>query len=691
MEGPESSELRSNRFTLVGVPTAMVGVVVMLVVPLPTQLIDILITLNLVGAVVILLTSMYVKRALDFSVFPSLLLIATMYRLALNVSVTRQVLLHAKAGNVVAAFGHFVIGGSVVVGLVVFLIIVVIQFVVITNGAGRVAEVAARFTLDGMPGKQMAIDADLNGGLINKDEARRRRREVAAEADFYGAMDGASKFVRGDAIAAMVIMAINLVGGLAIGIFQDHDSFSQAINTYSLLSVGDGLAAQLPALLISLSTGIIVTRAGTESDLGSDLVLQILNQRRALRIAAAGVSGLAFIPGLPKVPFILVGVGVWLAAGRLPRDDALRDRSKDQAATEVPVAPAPDSPEGLARDMKVDPLELEVAYNLVELVDPSRGGDLLDRVKALRRKVAMELGVVLPLVRTRDNIDLPASTYTIRVQGAEIARGTAMPGHILAIGDMLGTLPGTITKEPVFGLDAKWAPASARAQAERMGATVVDPASVITTHLSEIVKQNAGKLLSRAATKELVEIVKRSDPTVVEELGSAQVTLAEVQRVLRDLLDEGVSVRNLSKVFEVLTEKVRTTRDPEVLVEGCRQALGPALSAGLATDGHLPVITIEPVLEQQLSEVLRTSDNGSFLALAPDKAEALTLAVAQRAREAEREGEMPVLVCAAPLRAALRKLTRTAAPRLPVLSYAELGSQLRLDTRGVVDLAHATV
>jgi flagellar biosynthesis protein FlhA len=677
--------------TLVGVPTAMVGVVVMLVVPLPTELIDLLITLNMVGAVVILLTSMYVRRALEFSVFPSLLLVATMFRLALNVSVTRQVLLHAKAGNVVAAFGHFVIGGNVVVGLVVFLIIIVIQFVVITNGSGRVAEVAARFTLDGMPGKQMAIDADLNGGLINKDEARRRRREIAAEADFYGAMDGASKFVRGDAIAAIVIMAINLVGGLLIGVFQNHDGFGQAADTYSLLSVGDGLAAQLPALLISLSTGIIVTRAGTESDLGSDLVYQILNQRRALRIASGGICLLALVPGLPKVPFIAVGVAVWFAAGRLPDDNRLKGTPAPAVADPGPPAPAPDSPEGLAKDMKVDPLELEVAYNLVELVDPARGGDLLDRVKALRRKVALELGVVLPLVRTRDNVDLPASTYTIQVQGAEVARGTAMPGHILAIGDMLAALPGTMTKEPVFGLDAKWAPASARAQAERMGATVVDPASVITTHLSEIVRQNAGKLLSRAATKELVEIVKRSDPTVVEELGSAQVTLAEVQRVLRDLLEEGVSVRNLSKIFEVLTEKVRTTRDPEVLVEGCRQALGPALSAALATDGHLPVITVEPLLEQQLSEVLRTSDNGSFLALAPDKAEALTLAVAQKAREAEREGDMPVLVCAAPLRAALRKLTRTAAPRLPVLSYAELGAQLHLDTRGVVNLAHATV
>ena len=685
------AELRSNRLTLVGVPTAMVCVVVMLVVPLPTELIDVLITLNLVGAVIILLTSMYVKKALDFSVFPSLLLIATMFRLSLNVSVTRQVLLHAKAGDVVASFGHFVIGGSVIVGLVVFMIIIVIQFIVITNGAGRVAEVAARFTLDGMPGKQMAIDADLNSGLINKDEARRRRREIAAEADFYGALDGASKFVRGDAIAAIVIMAINLVGGLLIGVFQDGEPFGQAVNTYSLLSVGDGLASQLPALLISISTGIIVTRAGTDSDLGSDLVMQILHQRRAVRMASGGVMMLALIPGLPKLPFIIVGGLVWFLAGRLPTDDALRERAEAEAVVEAPLPPSPDSPEGLARDMKVDPLELEVSFNLVELVDPTRGGDLLDRVKALRRKVALELGVVLPLVRTRDNIDLPASTYTIRVQGAEVARGTAQPGHVLAIGDMLGSLPGTPTKEPVFGLDAKWAPASARAQAERMGATVVDPASVITTHLSEVVKQNAGKLLSRASIKELVELVRRSDPTVVEELGSAQVTLAEVQRVLRDLLDEGVSVRNLSKIFEVVTEKVRTTRDPEALVEACRQALGPALSAALATDGHLPVVTIDPVLEQQLSELLRTSDNGSFLALAPEKAEAFTLAVAQRAREAERDGEMPVLVCAAPLRPAVKKLVRTATPRLPVLSYAELGSQLRLESKGVVTVAHATV
>jgi flagellar biosynthesis protein FlhA len=682
--------VQNNRLTLVGVPSAVVCVVVMLVVPLPTAMIDVLITLNLVGAVIILLTAMHVKRALDFSVFPSLLLIATMYRLALNVSVTRQVLLHGHAGAVVEAFGHFVVGGSVVVGLVVFFIIIIIQFVVITNGAGRVAEVAARFTLDAMPGKQMAIDADLNSGLINKDEARRRRREVAAEAEFYGAMDGASKFVRGDAIAAIVIMVINLIGGFAIGLVQMHDSFGQAINTYSLLSIGDGLSSQLPALLISISTGIIVTRAGTESDLGTDLLGQILHQRRAVRIAGAGVSLMALVPGLPKLPFLFVGAGVFFLGGRLPKDEAA-SKGAPPAAPDPGPAPAPDSPEELAKDMKVDPLELEVAYNMVELVDPARGGDLLDRVKQLRRKVALDLGVVLPLVRTRDNIDLQASTYVIKVNGAEAARGTAVPGQVLAIGDVLASLPGAPTKEPVFGLEAKWAPASARAQAERMGATVVDPASVVTTHLAEVVKQNAGKLLTRSAVKDLVEMTKRTDPTAVEELGAAQVTLAEVQRVLRDLLDEGVSVRNLSKIFEVITEKARTTREPEALVEGCRQALGPALSAALSTDGHLPVITVDPMLEQQLSELLRNGDNGSFLALGPDKAEALTLAVSHKAKEAEQDGEMPVLVCATPLRQAIRKLVRTAVPRLPVLSYAELGSQLHLETKGVVDLAHATV
>jgi len=687
--GNVRGRVRTNRVAQVGVPAAIVCIVVMMVVPLPTALLDLLLACNITGSIVILLTSMYVKKALDFSIFPSLLLVATMFRLALNVSVTRLVLLHGFAGNVVESFGHFVVGGSLVVGLVIFLILIVIQFIVITSGAGRVAEVAARFTLDAMPGKQMAIDADLNAGLIEEGEARKRRREIAAEADFYGAMDGASKFVKGDATAAIIITLINLIGGLAVGVMQRHLSVSQAISTYSLLSIGDGLVSQIPALLISISTGLIVTRAATDSDMGSDLVAQIGRQRRAVRIAGGAVALLALLPGLPKLPFLLVGGVVFALSGRIPTEEA---RMAAEEVKEPVVAPLPpDSPEALARDMRVDPLELEVAFDLVDLVDPGRGGDLLDRVKALRRKTALDLGVVIPLVRTRDNLSLPPSTYAIRIQGAEVARGEAPPGHVLVIGDDISSLPGTPTQEPVFGLAAKWVPASLRSQAELSGATVVDPASVITTHLAEAVKDNAGRLLSRQDTKTLVDMVKRTDPTVVEELSSAQITLAEVQRVLKDLLDEGVPIRNLSRIFEVLTERVRTTREPEALTEAVRQAIGPVISAGHAIDGRLPVLTLEPMLEHLLMDSLRSGEGGSFLALEPVRAEQLALEVAQKARDAESKGDNPVLLCAAPLRAAIRRLTRTAAPRLPVLSYAELGGQLGLDTKGIVSLDHATV
>ena len=397
----------SRRLAHYGVPIAVLCAVVMVVVPLPTVLVSILLAGNITFAIVVLLTSMYVKRVLDFSVFPSLLLVSTMFRLALNVSVTRLVLLHGYAGSVIEAFGHFVVGGSLVVGLVVFAIIIVIQYVVITNGAGRVAEVSARFTLDAMPGKQMAIDADLNAGLINQEEARRRRGEIAQEADFYGAMDGASKFVKGDAVAAIFITIINLIGGLAIGMVQRHLSIGNAVNTYSILSIGDGLTSQIPALLTSISTGLIVTRAGTNSDMGTDLLTQLGAQRRAVRIAGGGVAALALVPGLPKVPFLLVGGAVIYLGTRLRSADAA---SAEPAATDAPPAPPPDSPEALARDMRVDPLELEVAFDLVELVDASRGGDLLERVRALRRKMALDLGVVIPLVRTRARSWPSAST-----------------------------------------------------------------------------------------------------------------------------------------------------------------------------------------------------------------------------------------------------------------------------------------
>src|SRR4051812_27024955 len=674
----------------------------MMVVPLPTIVLDMLLAVNITGGVTILLISMYVQKPLDFSVFPSLLLIATMFRLALNVSATRLVLLHGFAGKVIESFGHFVVGGSIIVGLVIFLILIVIQFIVITNGAGRVAEVAARFTLDAMPGKQMAIDADLNAGAIDEVEARRRRIEVSSEADFYGAMDGASKFVKGDAIAAIVITMINLFGGFIVGVVQHHMNISEAISTYSLLSVGDGLVSQIPALLISISTGLIVTRAASDDDMGSDLIRQFGRQGQALRIAGVAVALLAILPGLPKLPFLLVG-GVVFFVGRRANEEPTPAQAAAMALAGggpgialgpggvAGDAPAPDSPEALAQEMRVDPLELEVAYDLVDLVDPSRGGDLLDRVRALRRKLALELGIVIPLIRTRDNLNLPASTYTIRVHGVELARGEAPVGNVLAIGDDLAGLPGTPTREPVFGLAAKWVPIELRHQAELAGATVVDPSSVITTHLAEVVRTNAGALLGRQDVKTLVDMVKAGDPVVVDELNAAQITLGEVQRILRDLLDEGVGIRNLVKIFEVLSERGRVSREPEVLVEAVRHALGPAISASHAVDNKLPVLTFEPLVEQTLLEALRPGDPGTFLASDPADAERMAVEVANRAEEAEQRGISPVLVCSAQLRPAVRRLVRPMAPRLPVLSYAELGQQLILETIGVVNLANATV
>jgi len=682
--------VKSSRLGQIGIPAAIISIVVMMVVPLPTMLLDLLLAVNITGAVLILLVSLYVTRPLDFAVFPSLLLIATMFRLALNVSATRLVLLHGFAGKVIESFGHFVVGGSIVVGLVIFVILIVIQFVVITNGAGRVAEVAARFTLDAMPGKQMAIDADLNSGLIDEDQARRRRAEVSSEADFYGAMDGASKFVKGDAIAAIVITVVNLFGGFIVGVVQRHQSMTDAISTYSLLSVGDGLVSQIPALLISISTGLIVTRATTERDMGSDLLHQFGQQRRAVQVAGCAILFLAIIPGLPKLPFMLVGGAVLLVAQRLPRQE---DKVVGSTAMgELPAAPAPalDSPEAIAQDMRVEPLELELAYDLIDLVDASTGGDLLDRVRALRRKLALELGIVIPLVRTRDNLDLPPRTYAIRMHGVEVARGEAPPGMVLAIGDDLAALPGTVTKEPVFGLDAKWVPAELRRHPGLASATVVDRSSVVTTHLAEVVRQHAHQLLGREDVKTLVDMVKATHPVVIEELTPNPLTLGEVQRVLQALLAERVCIRDLVRIFEALSVRARTSADPDGLVEAARGALGPAIASGHAVDGRLPVLTFDPLLEQNLLESLRTGEAGSFLMLDPLYAERLAVEAARLAEQAEQRGEQPVLVCAQPLRLPVRRLLETAAPRLPVLAYSELGSQLTLSTVGVVNVAHAS-
>src|SRR3712207_3665146 len=582
---------------------------------------------------------------------------------ALPISSTRLVLTDGFAGKVIEAFGHFVISGSLVVGLVIFVILTIVQFVVITNGAGRVAEVGARFTLDAMPGKQMAIDADLNAGLIDESQARKRRSEVTAEADFYGSMDGASKFVKGDAIAGIIVTLINLIGGFAIGVMQRSMAPADAVATYSLLTVGDGLVSQIPALLLSTATGIIVTRSATEGDMGSDLLAQLGRFKQPLRIAGGAALVICLIPGLPILPFLVIGIAFLVMAARITETPDL-DEAAEAAAAGAELEPTPDSPEAIAEKMRVDPLELEVAFDLVDLVDTARGGDLLDRVKALRRKVAMETGLVIPLVRTRDNLDLPGSQYVIWLNGVPAAKGTSPAGTILAIGDNLDGLPGKPTREPVFGLAAKWVPVELQRQAEMAGATVVDRSSVITTHLAEVVRQNAADLLGREDVRLLVEMVRRTHPVVVEELTPALLTLGEVQRVLHALLGEGVSIRDLVRIFEALSVRAKASTDLDGLVEAARAALGSAISQPYVTpDERLHVFTLEPGFEQRLLEAVRQSDQGQVLAIDAGAIDALVSGCSGLLEEAERSGLSPVLVCSPQVRPALARLMRRSEER----------------------------
>jgi flagellar biosynthesis protein FlhA len=677
-----------RRLATVGIPVGIVSIVIMLVVPLPAVFLDLLIASNIAFSLLILLVAMQVTRPLDFAVFPSLILVATLFRLSLNVSSTRLVLSDGYAGKVINAFGHFVIGGQLVIGLVIFLILVVIQFLVITNGAGRVAEVGARFTLDAMPGKQMAIDADLNAGLIDETTARNRREEVAAEADFYGAMDGASKFVKGDAMAGIVIILINLLGGFAMGVLEHGMSMSEAVNKYSLLTIGDGLVTQIPALLLSVATGLIVTRSTTRGGMGDDIVAQFGAQKHSMRLGGGFVLALCLIPGLPKIPFFVVGGALLFAAQRVP---AVAEARAEALAEAEAVAVAPDSPEQLAEAMRIDPIELELAADLLDLVDAGAGGDLLERVRALRRKIAIEHGLVLPRVRTRDNLDLPMSVYAVKLNGVEVARGEAPPGCVLAIGDNISGLPGRATTEPVFGLPATWVPLEMRAHAEVAGATVVDRASVLTTHLSELVRAHAPELLGREDVRALLDLTKRTHPSVVEELTPSLMSVGEVQRVLQALLAEEVPIRDLVRIFEAMSLRAKAGSDVDGLVAAVRTVLGPAICAGRLVDGRLPVLTFDPMLEQSLLEAVRQSEAGWYLLLDGNRVEALVSDAIRTTEAAERNGRTPVLVCSPQLRSAVRRLISPTLPRLAVLSYNEVPSGLTIDAMGVVTGAPVAV
>jgi flagellar biosynthesis protein FlhA len=673
---------------------SVVLVVTMLVVPLPSALLSLMITVNIAAALTVVAATMYLGRALDFASFPSLLLLTTMFRLAINVSVTRLILTSGDAGSVVKAFGEFVVGGNVVVGLVIFLILVVIQFVVVTNGAGRVAEVGARFTLDAMPGKQMAIDADLNAGLITDDQARARRADIAREADFYGAMDGASKFVKGDAMAAVIITAINLVGGIVVGMLQRHLGFGEATHQYSLLTVGDGLSAQIPALLISVATGIIVTRAASDRDLGSDIANQILRQRKAPLVAAGAIGLFALIPGLPKLPFLLIaaifGAIAWAVRNGMPAREHDDDAARDAAAK---AALPPAGGEEPLSEVGVDALELAIGFGLVPLVDAGSTGSssLLRRVSMIRRQIAGDLGIVIPPVRIHDELGLESHEYIVKVRGSEVTRGRIMPGHLLAMdpGDAAGKLQGIPTREPAFGLDAVWVHESARAEAEALGYTVVDAESVIVTHLTETIRSHASELLTRQDVRALLDRLKETNAAVVEEVVPDALSLGEIQRVLQSLLSEGVPIRDLGTIVEAIGDKARTTRDTSLLSEYARQALGRAITAPhLDEQLRLQAITLDPSIEQEVSTSITQTTDGEYLAMDPPRAQAIVSALRAQVEHATARGAQggrgPVLLCSARIRRHLRRLIAQAQPHLAVCSYNEIAPGIDVETIGVI-------
>ena len=669
---------------------AVVTVVTMLIIPLPPMLLDFFITLNVSLGLMIVVAAMYLNNALEFSAFPSLLLLTTMFRLAINISVTRQILAKGQAGSVVQAFGQFVVGGNVVIGLVIFLVLVVIQFVVVTNGAGRVAEVAARFTLDAMPGKQMSIDADLNAGMITDAEARKRRSDIAREADFYGAMDGASKFVRGDATAAVLITGINLVGGIVIGLLHRHLSFGATINTYSILTIGDGLAAQIPALLISVATGIIVTRSASERDLGSEIAKQILSQQKATLVAGAVITAFALVPGLPKIPFLLIGGSLFMIGRRVRSHGLPESLSAKPVETPKPELPAGDNVarDTVLKELPIDALELGVGFGLVPLVDRRAGGTLAQRVSMIRRQIAGELGMVIPRVRIHDEVDLDSHEYVFKVRGSEVARGRVMAGHLLAMdpGDAVGKLQGIPTTEPAFGLPAVWIHQSLHAEAEAFGYTVVDGESVIVTHLTETIRGNAAHLLTRQDVRQLLDQLKATNEAVVNEVVPDVLTLGEIQRVLQGLLAEGVSIRDLGAIVEAVGDKARLTRDPSLLAEYARQALGRAITAPYLDENRtLHAITLDPTVEHEVVTAITQTTEGEYLAMEPSRAQAVLTALRTQSDEASARGSMrPVLLCSARVRRHLRRLVEQTLPHLAVCSYNEITSGISVETIGVV-------
>lgn len=676
--------IRSDVLVAVGI----ILILIFMIVPIPPFMLDLSLTMSITLSILIILVASYVRKPLDFSVFPSVLLIATLMRLSLNIASTRLILTRGElgteaAGKVIKAFGEFVVSGNFVVGLIVFLILVIINFIVITKGAGRIAEVSARFTLDAMPGKQMSIDADLNAGLIDEKEARRRREEISREADFYGAMDGASKFIRGDAIAAIIIMIINIIGGILIGVLQKGMPIGDAVQTYVILTIGDGLAAQVPALITSTAAGIVVSRAATESNLGQDILQQLFKNPKTLATASGVLLLLGLIPGLPHLPFIIIAV----VSGAIAYLMISKEKKEKEALPQPPVEEKPVSMEAqLESLLRVDPISLEIGYNLIPLVEGE--SSLVERIRSLRKQIAMEMGYIVPSIHIKDNLMLKPSQYSILIKGVEIATSEIILGRFLAIGARPGQdIDGIPTKDPAFGVDALWIEEKDVSKAQMLGFTVVDASSVIVTHLREVLKNYGYELLGKQETQRLLDNLAKTHPRVVDDLIPNLLTLSQVQKVLQNLLRERVSIKDLQTILETLSEYANVTKDPDILTEHVRQALSRRITKSVQNpDGSISAILFEPSLERTFIESLQTTPQGINFATDPLLMEKTIENVKKMADEATVKGYQPVLICSQSIRRFIKRAIERIAPSLPVLSPQEIAPGVKILMFGTVKL-----
>lgn len=678
----------SDSDALMGI--GVVSILSVMLLPLPGSVLDIFLSLNISFAIVILLTAIYTLKPLDFIIYPSLLLVTTLFRLALNVASTRLILLQghegtSAAGHIIQAFGQFVVGGNYVVGLVIFCILVIVNFIVITRGTERISEVAARFTLDAMPGKQMSIDADLNAGLISEAEARRRRELIAREADFYGTMDGASKFVRGDAVAGIIITFINILGGIAIGTIMKGMPIKEALQTYTILTVGDGLVSQIPALVISTSAGILVSRAETEMGLGRSFVKQFRLHPRPVALAGLMLYGLALVPGFPALPLFMVGSALIGIGWHLMK----RIQIKEKPEEPTPEEPQPAGPQREIQELPppVELLQLEVGYGLIPLIDESQGGDMLQRIKAIRKQLALERGIVVPPLHIRDNLQLKPMEYQLLLKGAVVGRYELVAGHLLALSpdEEVKEIKGIPTTDPAFGIPALWIPESKRDEAVKAGYTLIDHSTIMATHLTELFKKYADQFLTRQIVQQLIDHLAESQPRLVEELVPNLLSIGTIQRVLQNLVKEQVSIRDLQTICETLADYATVTKDPDTLTEYVRQALGRTITQPYETeDGKLHVITLHPILEDRLKKGIQKTDQGVFLSLEPGFLHKFVQTVNNEVRKVIQQGFHPVILCSAAIRKHVRRILERFIPDVVVISHNELYGPVEIKSVGMV-------